>query len=177
MILVMRLQESHGTGRPRTLGDGRQLRPIRGWLLVYQIALIPFALHGSLLTIGSVLVYAHSSANGHSHVPLASLVYYLATNVALILYVIYLFILMSRRRKSAIINNIVFNALSVAFLVSWHLIGEKSTTGMIADSAPNLVFAVYFLASRRVRQTFVVGRAASQPVDSDLHGYLDAAPD
>jgi hypothetical protein len=126
-------------------------------LLVYLIALIPFTVHGSVLTVGSVVVYAHSSATGHSHVPLSSLVFYLITNITLILYVIYLFILMSRRRKAAIAHNVVFNVLAVVFLVIWHVIGEKSSTGTIVDSIPNLVAAAYFLLSRRVRKTFIVG--------------------
>jgi cell division protein FtsW (lipid II flippase) len=155
----MRLHGARDASRPERLaGQGGELPRIRGLLLVYLIALIPFALHGSVLTIGSIVVYAHSSATGsHSHVPLSSLVFYVITNVTLILYVIYLLILMSRRRKSAIINNIVFNILSVAFLVSWYVIGEKSNTGTIVDSVPNLVGAAYFLLSRRVRNTFVIG--------------------
>jgi hypothetical protein len=147
------------SGKPATRArQGGELPGIRGWLLVYLIALIPFALHGSVLTIGSTVVYAHSSATGsHSHVPLSSLVFYVITNVTLILYVIYLFTLMSRRRESAIINNIVFNILSVAFLISWHIIGEKSNIGTVVDSVPNLVGAAYFLLSKRVRNTFVIG--------------------
>jgi hypothetical protein len=141
--------------------QGVELPGIRGWLLVYLIALTALVLHGSVLTIGSIVVYAHrSAAVSHSFVPLSSLTFYVITNVTLILYAIYLFSLMSRRRKSAIINNIVFNILSVAFLVSWHIIGAKSNIGTIVDSVPNLVGVAYFLLSKRVRNTFVIGRAA-----------------
>jgi hypothetical protein len=133
-------------------GQSGELPRIRGFLLVYLIALTVFALHGSVLTVGSVVVY--------SHIHLGFLVFYVITNVALILYVIYLFILMSRRRKSAIMNNVAFNILAVVFLISWHVIGEKSNIGTIVDSIPNLVGAGYFLLSRRVRNTFVTGHLA-----------------
>jgi hypothetical protein len=46
----------------------------------------------------------------------------------------------------------------VVFLVTWYAIGEKSTTGTIVDSIPNLVIVVYFLLSSRVRKTFVIDR-------------------
>lgn len=153
-------------GRPEKIaGHHGELPRIRGLVLVYHFLLVVFAVHNSILTVGSVVVYAHSAATGRSHVLLVSLIFYVATNVVLILYVIYLFMLMSHRRKSAIVNNIAFNLLSAIFLLSWHLIGEKSTTGTIADSAPNLVIAAYFLLSRRVRRTFVIGRTTGQSAD------------
>jgi len=127
-------------------------------LSVYFIALIVFSVHNSFLMVGSIVVYDHSSATGSHHIPPGSLVYYIISNVTLLVYVMYLFVLMKRRRRSAIIHNIIFNILSVVFLVSWHAIGEKSTTGMIVDSIPNLVVVVYFLLSRRVRKTFVIDR-------------------
>jgi hypothetical protein len=58
-------------------------------------------------------------------------------------------------------NNIIFNILAVLFLVSWHAIGEKSNTGTFVDSIPNLLAVAYFLLSRRVRNTFVVGPCPS----------------
>ena len=84
--------------------------------------------------------------------------YYIISNVALLVYLIYLFILMKRRRRSAIIHNILFNLLSAVFLVTWHAIGEKSATGTIVDSIPSLVIVAYFLVSGRVRKTFVLDR-------------------
>ena len=63
---------------------------------------------------------------------------------------------MNRRRRSAIVNNVIFNILAVVFLLSWHLFGEKSTIGTVIDSVPNLVGAVYILMSARVRSTFIV---------------------
>jgi hypothetical protein len=158
--LVMRLHESRDAGRPQKAASrGGNLPRLGGLLRVYFVLLAIFAVHNSVLTVGSIIVYAHARATGsHSHVPFGSLVFYIASNVALVLYVIYLFFLMSRRRKSAIINNVVFNILSIVFLVSWHAIGEKSNTGTIVDSVPNLLIAVYFLLSRGVRNTFVIDR-------------------
>jgi hypothetical protein len=143
-------------------GRSGELPRIRGLLRVYYFILVAFAVHNSVLTVGSVVTHVHSSASGSPHVSLPSLIFYIVSNVVLILYVLYLFRLMSRRRKSAITHNVVFNVLSVVFLLSWHLIGEKSTTGTIADSAPSLVLAAYFLLSGRVRRTFVVERPAYQ---------------
>jgi uncharacterized integral membrane protein len=156
-------RDATAAGQPKKMaGHNGQLPRIRGLLVIYHLLLAVFAVHNTILTIGSMVVYVNSSDTGHSHVPLASLIFYVATNLVLILYVIYLFRLMSRRRKSAIMHNVVFNLLSAVFLLSWHLIGEKSTTGTIADTAPSLVLAAYFLLSRRVRRTFVVERPASQ---------------
>jgi hypothetical protein len=156
----MRLREARETSKPERLaGQGPEPPRIRGLLLVYFIALTIFFVHNSFLTVGSIAVYGHSSATGSHHVPVDFLVYYVISNVALLAYVIYLFILMKRRRSSAIIHNVIFNILSVVFLVTWHAIGEKSTTGMMVDSIPNLVIVVYFLLSRRVRKTFVIDRS------------------
>ena len=137
--------------------QGTELPGIRGWLLVYLIGLGALALHGSVLTVGSVVVSAQRSASGSHTIPLGSLMFYIITNVTLVLYAIYLFILMSRRRRSAITSNIAFNILSVVFLVSWHVIGEKSNIGTVVDSVPNLIGVAYFLLSKRVRKTFVIG--------------------
>lgn len=168
---MMQLSEMRDASSPgRVAGHGRELPRIRGFLVIYHLLLVIFAVHNTLLTVGSVLVYVQSSTTKHSHVPLGSLVFYVLTNVVLILYVIYLFILMRRRRKSAIMHNIAFNILSVVFLVSWHVIGEKSATGMIVDSVPNLVIAAYFLMSGmvlsgRVRRTFIIDRKAGYRED------------
>ena len=155
----MRLREARDAGKPERLaGQGPELPRIRGLLLVYFIALTIFFVHNSFLTVGSIVAYSHSSATGSHHIPVGSLIYYVISNATLLVYVIYLFILMKQRRRSAIMHNIAFNILSVVFLVTWHAIGEKSTTGTIVDSIPSLVIAVYFLLSRRVRKTFVIDR-------------------
>jgi len=163
--LLMRLREAREASKPERLaGQGPEPPRIRGLLLVYFVALTIFFVHNSFLTAGSIVVYGHASATGSHHVALGSLAYYVISNVTLLVYVIYLFILMKRRRRSAIIHNITFNILSVVFLVTWYAIGEKSTTGTIVDSIPNLVIVVYFLLSGRVRKTFVIDRNNSSIV-------------
>jgi hypothetical protein len=61
---------------------------------------------------------------------------------------------MSRERKAAIANNILFNALSIAFLVIWFFLSAKSPIGTVVDSAPAFAAIAYFSRSRRVRDTF-----------------------
>jgi hypothetical protein len=64
---------------------------------------------------------------------------------------------MFRRRKAAISHNITFNVLSVLLLVVWHFAGEKSNVGTFVDALPNLASLWYFLVSKRVRNTFIIG--------------------
>jgi len=128
---------------------------IRGWLLIYVIALGLLALHGLGLTVATLIVNADPSLVGmNSFVPLSSLLLYVISNLLLVLYTVVLYILMFKRLKSAIINNVIFHVLSIAFLVSWHIVGMKSTLGMVIDSTPGVVGVWYVLASRRVRSTF-----------------------
>ena len=154
----MQLREALNARNPtRPPGQSAALPRIRGLLLLYVIALVPFLLHTAVLTGGSMVSYAHPAAAGlHSRVPLGFLIYYVISNVALLVYGIVLFILMIRRRRSAIVNNVIFNILAVVFLLSWHLLGEKSAIGTVIDSVPNLVGAVYIVTSTRVRSTFIV---------------------
>jgi hypothetical protein len=156
----MQLHGARDAGNLEQPADKRGALPrIRGWLLVYIAALAVLLLHGAGLAVASIVIYAHRAAAGlHSFVPLSSLLFYVITNVILILYTVVLFILMSQRRRSAIMNNIILNILSIAFLAAWHLIGEKSNVGTLVDSAPNLVGAAYILLSRRVRSTFTIRR-------------------
>jgi hypothetical protein len=131
---------------------------IRGWLLVYLVALGYVTLHSTALTAASIVIYADPSVAGlHSFVPLSALLFYVITNSALILYGIILLVLMWQRRRSAIVNNVVFAVLSIASLTAWHFLGEKSNFGTLVDSAPNLIGAAYILRSARVRDTFIVG--------------------
>lgn len=155
----MRLDEAREARKPvQTAGQRATLPGIRGWLLVYIAGLAVMLVHGAALTIGSIVIYAHPAAAGlHSFVPLGFLLLYVTTNIILIIYAIFLFILMAQRRRSAIIHNIVFNLLSVAFLVIWHVFGEKSNFGTVVDAIPGLVGAAYFMLSRRVRNTFIIG--------------------
>lgn len=157
---VMQLHGVRDAGEPeRPTGQRAALPPMRGWLLVYIAVLACLGLHGAALTTASIVVYAHPATAGlHSSVPLISLLFYVATNVILILYTVVLFILMSRRLIAAIINNVIFNISSIVFLVAWHLIGEKSNVGTLVDSAPNLIGVAYILLSRRVRSTFIIRR-------------------
>jgi hypothetical protein len=152
----MRLDGAHQPAKP---ADQRATLPkVRGWLLVYMAGLAVLLVHGAALTIASIVIYSHPAAAGlHSFVPLGFLLLYVTTNIFLIIYAIFLFVLMARRRRSAIMHNIVFNLLSVAFLVLWHVFGEKSNFGTVVDSIPGFVGAAYFMLSRRVRNTFIVG--------------------
>jgi len=129
---------------------------IRGWLLVYVIVLAIFSTHSLGLTIASLIISAHPSLVGmQSFIPLGALLFYVITNLIEVVYTIALFVLMFKKKKSAIINNIIFNALSVVFLLSWHFIGEKSVIGTFVDALPGLIGLGYFLTSKRVRNTFV----------------------
>ena len=156
---VMRLDGTREARKPvQPAGQRAALPRVRGWLLVYIAGLAVLLVHGAALTIASIVIYAHPAAAGlHSFVPLSFLLLYVTTNIILIVYAIFLFILMARRRRSAIVHNIVFNLLSVAFLVAWHVFSEKSDLGTVVDSLPCLVGAAYFMLSRRVSNTFIIG--------------------
>jgi hypothetical protein len=130
---------------------------IRGWLFGYVIMLGVQALHSFGLTIAALIIKARPSLAGlNSFLPLPSLVFYEVSNLFLVLYTVALYVLMVKRRKSAIVNNVICNALAVVFLACWHLLGMKSGLGMILDSLPSVVGVCYILASRRVRNTFVL---------------------
>jgi hypothetical protein len=141
----------------------RESGGIRGWLLVYVVVLAFLTVHGIALTIASIIIYSKPSAGLatvaplKSFSPLSSLLFYVITNVLLVIYAVVLYILMFQRRKAAIAHNIAFNALSVLLLVAWHFVGEKSNIGTFVDALPNLVSLWYFLVSKRVRNTFTIG--------------------
>jgi uncharacterized protein DUF2569 len=141
-----------------------ELVGIRGWLLVYVVVLGFLTVHTIALTVASVIVYNKSATAGLAATvaplkafSLSSVLFYGITNVLLIIYAVVLYILMFRRRKAAISHNIIFNALSVLLLVAWHFAGEKSNVGTFVDALPNLVSLWYFLVSKRVRNTFIIG--------------------
>jgi hypothetical protein len=128
--------------------------PIRGWLVVYLVVLGGLAAHGLELTIASLIIGADPSLAGlSSFVPASALVFYVISDAVLILYTVLLFVLMFRRKRAAIAHNVVFNVLSVGFLVGWHVFHMKSTVGVAIDMVPNIVMAAYILASKRVRRT------------------------
>jgi hypothetical protein len=107
------------------------------------------------LTIGSLIIYANPSLAGlDSFIPLWALLIYVLSNLALVAYGIVLFVLMLTRRRAAIANNILFNVLTVTFLLSWFSLGAKSPIGTLVDSLPALVAVAYFSRSRRVRNTY-----------------------
>lgn len=144
-----------GPGGVRLGLGGTGLVGIRGWLLVYMLALAAQLAHGVALTIGSIVIYSKPSLAGlHSFIPLWGLLIYVVSNLALVAYGGALFVLMSRGRKAAIAHNILFNALSITFLVVWFLLSAKSPVGTVADALPGVAAIVYFARSRRVRNTF-----------------------
>ena len=138
---------------------------------MYMAGLVVQALHGLVLTVAAVVIYAKPALAGlTSFGPLGWLLFYVVANVVLAVYTAVLLVLMLQHRKAAIANNIVFNFLSVLFLVVWHLLGEKSLVGTVVDSLPGLVGLGYVLTSKRVQGTFVCfrsrGRAADGPCPS-----------
>jgi drug/metabolite transporter (DMT)-like permease len=131
---------------------------IGGWLRVYVVALAILLLHGLGLTVAAIIIYANPSIAGlHTFIPLASLLVYVVTNLVLAGYTVVLYVQMFKRRRSAIVNNLVFNTLSVVFVMAWLFLGEKSHLGTVIDVLPGLVGCCYFLMSRRVRNTFTRG--------------------
>jgi hypothetical protein len=144
---------------PSVLRSGSATQPrlvgIPGWLLIYTVALAVELAHGLALTIGSLVIYTSPSLAGlHSFIPFWGLLIYVVSNLALVAYGVVLFVLMSRERKAAIAQNILFNALSIAFLIVWFFLSAKSPIGTVVDSLPGLAAIAYFSRSRRVRNTF-----------------------
>jgi hypothetical protein len=129
--------------------------PIRGWLVVYVVALAGLALHGLALTVASLIIAADPSLVGlTSFVSAPALIFYVASNASLILYTVVLYVLMGKRKRSAVAHNVIFNILSLAFLVGWHAMGMKSTVGLAIDAIPPALMAAYFVTAGRVRRTF-----------------------
>jgi hypothetical protein len=144
---------------PTAIHSGSEAQPrlvgIRGWLALCIAGLTAEIAHGLALTVGSLVIYSKPSLAGvHSFIPLWGLLIYVLSNLGLVAYGVVLFILMSRERKAAIANNILFNALSIAFVVIWFFLSAKSPLGTIVDSLPGLAAIAYFSRSRRVRNTF-----------------------
>lgn len=172
LVRVRRLETSAPASGARSssaisFGSGSRTRfvGIRGWLLLYVVGLAAELAHGLALTIGSLVIYAKPSLAGlHSFIPLWALLIYVVSNFGLVAYGFALFVLMSRGRRAAIANNILFNALSVAFLVIWFFLSAKSPIGTVVDSLPGLVAIAYFSRSRRVRNTFT-----NAATNNDLH--------
>lgn len=121
------------------------------------------AVHGLGLTVGAIVIYAHPSLAGlTSFVPLGSLLFNVVANAVVAVYTAVVLALMIRRRKAAIVHGIILDCLIVLFLVSWHLLGEKSSLGTVLDSLPGLLGLAYILRSRRVRRTFIYSRVEAR---------------
>ena len=146
--VVSQLRGAGSTARTSLIG-------IRGWLLLYVLGLAAEFAHGLALTIGSLVIYTNPSLVGlHSLIPIWALLIYVGSNLSLVAYGVVLFVLMSRKRKAAILHNILFNTLSIAFLIVWFLLSAKSPVGTVVDALPGLAAIAYFSRSRRVRNTF-----------------------
>jgi hypothetical protein len=158
-----------GVFSPTGIGSGWVAQPrlvgIRGWLLLYTVGLAAELAHDLALTIGSLVIYTKPSLAGlHSFIPLWALLIYVISNLGLLAYGVVLLVLMSRERKAAIANNILFNAFSTAFLLIWFFLSAKSPIGTVVDSLPGLAAIAYFSRSRRVRNTFT-----NPATNNDLH--------
>ena len=101
---------------------------IRGWLWAYTIALAYLLVHGMALTVASIILYSHHSSL-ISFVTLNSLLFYDTTNLIEAIYIVALFVLMFKKRKIAIVHNIIYNALAILFIIVWYFIGAKSLIG------------------------------------------------
>jgi hypothetical protein len=148
-----------GVFSPTAIRSGSVAQPkpvgIHGWLVLYVVGLAAELAHGLALTIGSLVIYTNPSlVSLHSFIPLWALLIYVITNFSLVGYGVVLFLLMSRKRKAAIAHSILFNALSIAFLVIWLFLSAKSPIGMVVDALPGLAAIAYVARSRRVRNTF-----------------------
>ena len=148
-----------GVFSPARLRSGSRAQPnlvgIRGWLLLYVFGLAAEVAHGLALTVGSLVIYSKPSLAGlHTFIPLWALLIYVGSNLGLIAYGVVLFFMISRERKAAIAHNVLFNSLSIAFLVTWFFLSAKSPVGTVVDSLPGLAAIAYFARSRRVRNTF-----------------------
>ena len=107
------------------------------------------------------------------------MLFYVGSNLVTTAYTVVLFVLMKRRRRAAIVNNLVFNAVSVVFVLAWLLLGEKSHVGTVVDVVPGIVGFGYVLFSQRVRNTFTVTRSPrtgaghdNDPVRRSAHGHI-----
>ena len=143
------------TGIRSGSGSRSRLVGIRGWLLLYMMGLAAEVAHSLALATGAMVIYTKPSLAGlHSFIPLWALLIYVVSNLGLVAYGVALFVLMSRERKDAIAHNILFNVLSIMFLVIWFSLSAKSPIGTVVDSLPAVAAIVYFSRSRRVRNTF-----------------------
>ena len=62
---------------------------------------------------------------------------------------------MLKRKRQAVLHICIWNVLSILFLLTWHVAGEKSNIGTFVDVLPSVVGIAYILLSKRVKATFV----------------------
>jgi hypothetical protein len=143
--------------RPPKAEEDQKLVGIRGWLLAYLVLLIYLLLHGLVLTLASIILYSVPSLGAQEHftAPLGFVMLYVMTNLILIIYGVVVCASMLERKRQAVLHNCVWNALSILFLLTWHVAAEKSNIGTFVDALPSVVGIGYILLSRRVKATFV----------------------
>ena len=132
----------------------RPRKRIGGYLAVYVAVLIILIVHGLGLSVAAIIVNANPSLGGLSEaVPWTHIVYYVVSNVALAAYTVLILRLIVQRRVAAIHHNAIWAVLTVAALVSWYALGMKFAIGVVIDSAPGIVGAIYLAKSTRVSRT------------------------
>jgi hypothetical protein len=146
-----------GEDRPPTAENDQKLVGIRGWLLAYLVLFIYLLLHGLGLTVASIILYSVPSLGAKEHMTasFSFVMLYVITNLILISYGIVLCALMLKRKRQAVLHICVWNVLSIVFLLTWHVAGEKSNIGTFVDVLPSIVGIGYVLLSKRVKATFV----------------------
>jgi hypothetical protein len=60
-----------------------------------------------------------------------------------------------RRKRQAVLHICIWNVLSILFLLTWYVAGEKSNIGTFVDVLPSIVGLGYVLLSKRVKATLV----------------------
>jgi hypothetical protein len=114
-------------------------------LRAYLLVLVLVMVHAIGLMIAATIISFNPSLVGRaSFVPWSYLVFYLVTNLVLCAYIVALLVLVTKRRRSAVIHNCVFSSLTIVFHAAWHMLGMKSTIGMVIDSMPAVVGMLYF---------------------------------
>jgi hypothetical protein len=118
------------------------------------VVLVLLLLHGIGLTIAALVIDANPSLVGMTDLgPASHVVFYVATNCFLAVYVLILLWLIFTKRRAAIVHNYLYCAISIGCLVAWNALGMKSPVGTVVDSLPGVVGILYFANSTRVKRT------------------------
>lgn len=116
-------------------------------------------LHGLGLAVASIIINASPGLAGSSQPkPWSSIAFYVATNIVLAAWSFALVVLVFKRRRVALPLNALWAVATAVCLVAWHLLGMKSTVGVVVDSAPGGVAVLYLALSQRVSETLVFSR-------------------